>query len=186
MAADTVEAHDDAPNPEVPRPCDLCGGPPTNDPEIFALVVDSSFIHSTDQRFDGQRFLVACGRVHLAVLVERYRRRPFIEEELWAGQVARAATWLSRLRTPYDLESLAQAAGVTQEELLRAARWTVDQGERQPEHELFLRLAQDDGTVRVGPAPVCWPNPRATGDEPDPGLPEQGLEPIRPGAALLQ
>lgn len=130
--ADKVESGDEPAGRRAALRCDLCGAPPTNDPEIFALVLDSSFIHSTDQRFDGQRFLTSCGRVHLATLVERYKRRPFIEEELWAGQVTRAADWLSHLRTPYDLEFLAEVACVTRDELLRAARWTIDQRERQP------------------------------------------------------
>lgn len=59
---------------------------------------------------------------------------------------------------PFDLESLAQAAGVTLAELLRAALWTVDQGGRQSDHEPDFVLSQGGGTARVRPVPICWPD----------------------------
>ncbi|MFE3110593.1 hypothetical protein [Kitasatospora indigofera] len=60
-------------------------------------VPDSSAV-ATDSRFDGERLLRAWQ--HLARLAVQYQRRPFVPEELWAGQITRAV----RLLGPLDEE----------------------------------------------------------------------------------
>jgi len=58
--------------------------------EAYALVKDSSAIHAVDPKFDGKRMVVACSPEHLRELAGQYKRRPFVEAELWAGKIDRA------------------------------------------------------------------------------------------------
>ncbi|MDH6709838.1 hypothetical protein P3T27_006587 [Kitasatospora sp. MAA19] len=58
--------------------------------EVYFLVRDSSVVHRTDPKHDGQRLLVACGREHGRQLVEQYRSRPFVDPEQWAAKIMRA------------------------------------------------------------------------------------------------
>jgi hypothetical protein len=54
------------------------------------------------------------------VLRERYRLRPFVEDELWAGKIRRA-----RRRHPAGLtgEEMAGATGLDARQILRALAW---------------------------------------------------------------
>ncbi|MFD5088575.1 hypothetical protein ACFWOG_38955 [Kitasatospora sp. NPDC058406] len=61
------------------------------------LRVPDSCAVAMDACLDGVRLLHACGVRHLAQLAVRYRRCPFVPEELWAGQVTRAVRLLGPL-----------------------------------------------------------------------------------------
>lgn len=74
----------------LPELCDLCGATVADDSEWYASVRDSSVVHAFDPKGDGRRLLVGCTSEHLKQLIEQYKRRPFIDAELWAGQIGRA------------------------------------------------------------------------------------------------
>ncbi|MFE2157995.1 hypothetical protein ACFW9M_09280 [Streptomyces lydicus] len=115
-----------APEPD-PGPCDLCGGPIPPSLQIFSLVPDSSVIHPEDPDQDGQRLLAACSPEHLSDLQQRYRRRPYANEELWSGKIARA---LRAHPEGLDDEHLVQATGLNFIQIEHALSW---------ESERFLR-----------------------------------------------
>jgi len=88
--------------------------------ELYATVADSSAVDPYRPALDGQRRLVACGPGHLKQLVDRYRDRPFDDEELWAYILMRA----QRCSGPdTDLDDLADITGLTIGQLMRADRW---------------------------------------------------------------
>ena len=103
-----------------PELCDLCGAVIRDGSELYATVADSSAVDPYRPALDGQRRLVACGPGHLKQLVDRYRDRPFDDEELWAYILMRA----QRCSGPdTDLDDLADITGLTIEQLMRADRW---------------------------------------------------------------
>ncbi|MBK6017593.1 hypothetical protein [Streptomyces sp. MBT53] len=78
---------EDEPQPEL---CDQCGAMIDDGSELYAVVRDSSVIHAHDPKLDGGRMIVACSPEHLRDLQKQYRKRPFIDAELWAGKIYRA------------------------------------------------------------------------------------------------
>ncbi|MGV9253847.1 hypothetical protein [Streptomyces sp. NPDC003697] len=100
--------------------CDLCGATFPADGAVTSRVPDSSAVHPTDERSDGIRLLTACGDAHLAVLREVYGRRPFVQEELWAGKITRALTSGPSALT---VEQLACRTGLHEPQLRRAVAW---------------------------------------------------------------
>ena len=74
----------------LPKLCDLCGATVADDSEWYASVRDSSVVHAYDPKGNGRRLLVECTSEHLKQLIEQYKRRPFIDAELWVGQIGRA------------------------------------------------------------------------------------------------
>ncbi|WP_277436209.1 hypothetical protein [Streptomyces sp. SPB162] len=99
--------------------CDWCGRL-WYDGGVLAIVRDSSAVHATDPAKDGMRLLVACGGEHLGALLERYRQRPFVEEELWSWQIVRALS-----AAPHDMtvEELSPVTGLTTPQIHRALAW---------------------------------------------------------------
>ncbi|MFI9081946.1 hypothetical protein ACIGW8_36840 [Streptomyces sioyaensis] len=71
--------------------------------QVLGEVADSSAVYVYDLGFDGRRFVTACSQEHLAVLRERYRRRPFVVEELWWARSP--GSWT---RTPTGSEAVSQ------------------------------------------------------------------------------
>lgn len=104
----------------LPELCDWCGAIVTDGTETYGMVPDSSVVHVSNPMCDGQRLLTACGREHLVALQEQYRRRPFVEEELWAGKIYRAVE-----HDPEGLsaESLTDATGLSLEQIERCMAW---------------------------------------------------------------
>ncbi|MFB7908308.1 hypothetical protein ACFC1T_17910 [Kitasatospora sp. NPDC056076] len=100
--------------------CDLCGEVVGDDDLLGALVPDSSAVYGTDPALDGKRVLTACTVDHLAVLVEQYRARPFVAEELWAAKVRRA---VAEVAPPVPLSLLAKLSGISEQEALRGIYW---------------------------------------------------------------
>ncbi|MEU6807806.1 hypothetical protein ABZ920_02055 [Streptomyces sp. NPDC046831] len=100
--------------------CDLCAATFPAGEAVIAHVPDFSAVHPVDERSDGIRLLTACGDAHLAVLRELYRRRPFVQEELWAGKITRALTSGAPALT---VEQLACRTGLHEPQLRRAVAW---------------------------------------------------------------
>lgn len=64
--------------------------------------------------------VVGCTKEHLADLVEQYKRRPFIEAELWAGKIARA---LQKYEGRINEEDLAEETGLTPDQIEAGVTW---------------------------------------------------------------
>jgi hypothetical protein len=124
----------DEPNAEeLPELCDLCGVTIANGSEVYDLVPDSSVIHAQDPTLDGKRFLTACSPDHLEELREQYRRRPFVNEELWAGKILRA---LEQHPEGLDQDRLLEATGLNPLQIERAVAW---------QNERYRRWREDYG-----------------------------------------
>lgn len=102
-----------------PKPCAWCGMAISDGTEINGMAPDSSVTHADNPACDGKRFLTACSREHLVALQEHYRHRPFVEEELWAGKIARA------LDSPHVLtaEDLEKVTGLSRQQIQRSVAW---------------------------------------------------------------
>ncbi|MGP3950796.1 hypothetical protein [Streptomyces sp. 7N604] len=123
----------------LPELCDLCGVTISNGSEVHALVPDSSVIHARDPDLDGQRFLTACSPRHLEELQEQYRRRPFVNEEQWAGRISRA---LGHHPEGLGQEQLAAETGLSPLQIQRALAW---------QRERFRRWREEYGDGPSGP-----------------------------------
>lgn len=105
----------------LPELCDVCGAVMTaDDEELYVRMPDSLSVHAVDAEFDGKRMIVACSREHLARLVEQYKRRPFVVEELWPGKIGRV-----RETHPDGIsaEVLAEETGLDPDQIERAVAW---------------------------------------------------------------
>ncbi|MFF3910321.1 hypothetical protein ACFYZJ_31225 [Streptomyces sp. NPDC001848] len=78
-------------------------------------------------QYDGKRMLVGCSREHLEELVEQYKRRPFLDAELWAGKIARV---LRRHPEGISEEDLARESGLTHEQIQRGVMWQNTEAQR--------------------------------------------------------
>jgi hypothetical protein len=105
-----------------PELCDLCAAVIRDGSELYATVADSSAVDPHRQTPDGQRRLVACTPHHLRELVDWYDGRPFDDEELWAGIVARAQRGVGP-DADIDIEDLVVMTGLTLQQVMRAGRW---------------------------------------------------------------
>ncbi|WP_214317803.1 hypothetical protein [Nonomuraea sediminis] len=76
-------------------------------------------ILSSDPRL-GDRLPNACSKEHLAALYDHYRRRPFVQEELWAGRIARA---LENTTGELTAKDLTDATGLNLEQIERCRAW---------------------------------------------------------------
>jgi hypothetical protein len=99
--------------------CDWCGCRVARHGEQYAVLWDSSAIHPTEAGMDGRRLVVACGAEHVTAL--RATARPWIDEELWAGRLARAER--GRRGRPTSAHGLARRAGISIEQMQRALVW---------------------------------------------------------------
>jgi hypothetical protein len=117
-----------------PDVCDLCGTAIADRTEYCAFVRDSSAIYWHDPVRAGRRMVVACSPDHLDQLIEKYRRRPFVEAELWAGKMARAMFWHSG---EAGEEELGAETGLSPEQIRQAVAWRDLEVERrrQPRRE---------------------------------------------------
>lgn len=111
--------------------CDLCGLPIPSSTQLFSLVPDSSAIHPDDPEQDGQRLLAACGPECLGVLQQRYRQRPYVREELWAGKIARA---LDAHPEGLDEAGLVRATGLNIIQIEHTLSWESERFLRQQTH----------------------------------------------------
>ncbi|MGX1759798.1 hypothetical protein ACWIG5_23310 [Streptomyces lydicus] len=114
--------HDNSGEPTAtphPRVCELCGTAIHRTSQVSGRVRDSSWIHPYDSEQDGERLLAACSPGHLDQLRQRYRRRPFVKEELWAGKIDRAL----RAQPDLDEEELADVTGLNFIQIEHALTW---------------------------------------------------------------
>ncbi|MFE1856395.1 hypothetical protein [Streptomyces sp. NPDC059489] len=86
----------------------------------YAFVPDSSAIYWHDPKMDGRRMVMTCSVEHLEQLVEEYRRRPFVDAELWAGKMARAMFWHSG---EVSEDELFAETGLSPEQIEQAVTW---------------------------------------------------------------
>lgn len=100
--------------------CDLCAATFPAGEAVREYVPDSSSAHATRDWCDGLRLLTACREEHLEELREAYRRRPFVQEELWAAKISRALTAGPPALT---LTQLACRTGLHAPEIRRAIAW---------------------------------------------------------------
>ncbi|MFR0354879.1 hypothetical protein [Streptomyces sediminimaris] len=110
--------------------CDLCGQVFPEQEAVSCHVPDSSAADPGNDWFDGLRRLTACSEAHLEVVRERYLRRPYVEEELWAAKINRVLTTGPCVLT---LEQLACRTGLHEPEIRRAVAWHNDHRRRPPE-----------------------------------------------------
>ncbi|MFJ7149136.1 hypothetical protein ACIQVT_13180 [Streptomyces sp. NPDC100445] len=100
--------------------CDLCAAVVPADTAVRGYAADSSSAHAALDWFDGLRPLTACDEDHLERLREEYRRRPFVEEELWAAKIARV---LGSGPPALGILELACRTGLHESEIRRALAW---------------------------------------------------------------
>ncbi|OEJ21453.1 hypothetical protein AR457_37250 [Streptomyces agglomeratus] len=100
--------------------CDLCGVVISDSTEVYSLVRDSSAIHAHDSQFDGKRMIVACSPEHLDELIRQFKRRPFVEDDLWAGKIARV---MQQHPEGISVEALAEEASLNVAEVGAGVRW---------------------------------------------------------------
>lgn len=100
--------------------CDLCARTFPADEAVSGYVPDSSSAHPTDDWCDGLRRVTACGEAHLDAIRETYRRRPFVQEELWAAKITRVLTSGPPVLT---MERLACRTGLHEPDIRRAIAW---------------------------------------------------------------
>ncbi|WP_410583936.1 hypothetical protein [Amycolatopsis sp. lyj-108] len=113
--------HDGTPEQGAPELCDYCGTVISDETELYAFVPDSSAIHAHDPRLDGKRLVSACTPKHLRAITEQYHQRPFIDAELWAGQVLRAVNANPGKRI--DDALLTELTGLTVEQIHAGITW---------------------------------------------------------------
>ena len=100
-----------------PKLCGVCGAVISDRSEVYDLVPDSSAIHVREAMFDGKRMVVACSCAHLQELREKYRDKPFVDEELWTGKIVRS---VHAHPEGLDREALARETGLTPEQIEQA------------------------------------------------------------------
>ncbi|NKQ59210.1 hypothetical protein HFP15_40865 [Amycolatopsis sp. K13G38] len=123
---------DGTPEQDAPELCDFCGTVVSEETELYAFVPDSSAIHGQDAKFDGKRLVSACTDDHLHRLVEQYRRRPFIDAELWAGKVFRAVD--SHRGRRIDDDTLVGLTGLTVHQIHAGIAWHNERARAVHEH----------------------------------------------------
>ncbi|MEU6476430.1 hypothetical protein ABZ858_05975 [Streptomyces sp. NPDC047017] len=103
--------------------CDLCARTFPADEAVREYVPDSSAVHPTRDWFDGLRPVTACCEAHLAAVRDRYRLRPFVQEELWAAKIDRALATGTHVLT---MVQLGCRTGLHEPEIRRAIAWHND------------------------------------------------------------
>lgn len=100
--------------------CEYCGS--TIDPatRIDAVVPDSAYLHADDPRQDGRRLARACSPEHADELIA-IGTSNWIDEQLWANKLRRVSGHWNRTET--TLSGIADRAGLTPTQLMRAIRW---------------------------------------------------------------
>ncbi|MGW2793618.1 hypothetical protein ACWC9H_27315 [Streptomyces sp. NPDC001251] len=101
--------------------CDLCGQPLSEETARMALVPDSSSIHASDPKMDGNRLVTVCSAEHLTNIQQQYAQRPFIDAELWTGQIYRAMRAYPGGIKPKQLR---RATGLTDQQIEAAMHWS--------------------------------------------------------------
>ncbi|GAA2701683.1 cyclin family protein [Nonomuraea recticatena] len=107
----------------APDRCGWCGTVIPPGTGVHGIATDSWVTDDSDAQDDGQRFLTSCGYEHLVALREHYRRRPFLDEELWAGKIASAFERHDVL----TVEDLERVTGLSREQIQRCVAWLETQ-----------------------------------------------------------
>ncbi len=110
--------------------CDLCAVTFPVDEAVRGYVPDSSYVHPTHDWFDGLRPVITCSDAHLEVIRDRYRLRPFVQEEFWAAKIERALSGDTPVLT---MEQLGCRTGLQAPEIRRGIAWHNEhRGEETP------------------------------------------------------
>ncbi len=133
--------HDEVGDIAPPELCAVCRAVILDKSEVYDLVPDSSAIHAREAMFDGKRVVVACSREHLAELREKYRDKPFVDEELWTGKIVRS---MQAHPEGMDQAALARETGLTPEQIEQAIGW---QNARFRNWAARRSKGEDDGDV---------------------------------------
>ncbi|PAZ12913.1 hypothetical protein CLM62_27695 [Streptomyces sp. SA15] len=67
--------------------------------------------------------VVGCTQEHLKELVEQYKRRPFVDAELWAGKIGRA---MQQHPDGIDEEDLARETALSPEQIELGVLWHLE------------------------------------------------------------
>ncbi|TQJ91265.1 hypothetical protein [Streptomyces sp. SLBN-31] len=110
--------------------CDLCARTFPEHEAVSGYVPDSSSADPRNDWFDGLRRITACSDAHFQMVRDRYRHRPYVEEELWAAKITRALTSGTPVRT---LAQLSCRTGLHEPEIRRAVAWHNAHRRRQPQ-----------------------------------------------------
>ena len=116
-----MDSNDPSDAAPIPLLCDWCGTALGEDEALHAYVEDSSRIHARNPRYDGRRPVMTCSQEHLRHLHSAYAKRPFIEEELWAGKLDRAFLQADTAGLP--LADLTRITELTEDQIALAIRW---------------------------------------------------------------
>lgn len=100
--------------------CGVCHRPMVIGRAQYVVLRDSSVIDPEDPSMDGRRVLPACSSEHVEAL--RAAAPPWLDEQLWWGQLARAQRQTHR-GPPVPLPTLARQAGLSLEQAQRALAW---------------------------------------------------------------
>ncbi|MGW7268290.1 hypothetical protein [Streptomyces sp. NPDC054842] len=105
--------------------CAQCGVPLGPNEGRIVGVPDSSFVSPLTPQLDGKRILLVCSAEHGQLMYEEYQRRPFIEEQLWEIRLTQGMRTIDLRQWPDGVtaEALAQASGLTPEQVERAVMW---------------------------------------------------------------
>ncbi|MER6067999.1 hypothetical protein ABT187_03880 [Streptomyces sp. NPDC001817] len=88
------------------------------DAPLLGTFPDSSACMSSAPANDGKRMVMVCSYTRMDEVAERFRQRPFVEEELWAGKIFRAVEAAGRALDPREPE---RRTGLAPWQILAAA-----------------------------------------------------------------
>ena len=102
--------------------CAVCGLRSAPGNVHGALLPDATVIDPQGRGRDGRRYVTACGREHLQLLIDR-ARRDWVAEQLWFGLLCRASIPAGMRGVP--VAELGWPAGLSPDHLLRAVDWNT-------------------------------------------------------------
>ncbi len=104
---------------------DLHGG----DGPLMAVLPDSSAVYEAHPKHDGKRMVMVCSAECMRTIKERFRRRPFVPAELWAGRITHVVMAHHGGITPRDLQ---RETGLTPSQILAGFDWWEAQQQADP------------------------------------------------------
>ncbi|MFF9058901.1 hypothetical protein ACF09K_09395 [Streptomyces sp. NPDC014882] len=119
------EMRDESDEKNFPVKCDECGTTLCVEPQRGSyphpvILPDSSAVGAHPSDMDGQRMATACSEACRRAIEERFLRRPFVPEELWAGKLKRALAASPEGMKPPEL---LERSGLTEAQMGAGFRW---------------------------------------------------------------
>ncbi|UYB40953.1 hypothetical protein SLV14_003633 [Streptomyces sp. Je 1-4] len=105
--------------------CDQCGGLLQlglyeGDDPLLTVLPDSSAIYQDNPKRDGTVMVMVCSAECLQKIEEKFRQRPFVHEELWAGKIVRAIMEHPQGLSPRELD---RETGLKPSQILAGLAW---------------------------------------------------------------